>query len=367
MRSADMGGIKDLMTTPIRPISGDQARENTDRAELDRLRSTGSGVEQFQHRHKFLGPLVRGLTIAGSALAPDVARMIPGTDLHHQMLERQQEGRVAQDIGTEKAHSQMALSEEAQASRENAANAREQSMKDKLDQQNQKFVAGSEHEDANSPTGYVAQTIGGEWKPFTPPQSYKQTKGEATAEEMDARGKQADKLGLTGDERKFYLANGKLREPNPNQAQIDEDRKARLQRQREHDQDSRMQRYQNAHARWAEHKSAIERDQEHGYAKVENDWRKKYSADILKKKDTDPEKAEANAELERQKKLVEDSIQQRFRELGPEPQEPEPLQPLGGMVGDIGPAPKGSREGRTGTLPDGTRVIVNRGRLVKHH
>ena len=408
-KPVDMSPVRNLMTTPIRPISGDQARENTDRAELDRLRSTGSGVDQFMHRHKFLGPLVKGLSIAGSIISPGAAEAIPGTDLHHQGLMRQAEGRVQQDIGDEKAHSQMATTEEAQATRAEAERSREQGLKDKIDQQNTKFIAGSEKEDPNSPTGYTAQTIGGEWKPFTPPQSYKQNKGEATAAEMDERGKQADKLGLQGDERKFYIANGKLREPNPNQPQLDEDRKARQQRQREHDQDARTQHYQNDHARWAEHKSGIEKDQEQQYAKIENEWRKK-NADVLEKKDNDPDKQAAMADLERQKKLVEDAVQQRFKELGPEPQQPqvqaapaeaEPTDtseieqpiasvrapgpaPIGGKVqqpeqkpaeptsqpakpkpGDIiSAAPPGAKEGRTGKLKDGTAVVVKGRQLV---
>lgn len=212
-KPVDMGSVRNLMTTPIRPISGDQARENTDRAELDRLRSTGSGVEQFQHRHKFLGPLVRGLSIAGSVLAPGPASMIPGTDLHHDVLVHQAEGRVAQDIGTEKAHSQMANSEEAAAARNEATRVREEGMQDKITQSNAKFIAGSEKEDPNSPTGYTAQTVGGEWKPFTPPSSYKQTKGESFEDVQRQREKEADRLGLQGDKRTSYIANGKVAEP----------------------------------------------------------------------------------------------------------------------------------------------------------
>lgn len=212
-KPVDMSSVRNLMTTPIRPLSGDQAREQIDRAELDRLRSTGSGVDQFMHRHHVIGPIVKGLTIAGSILAPGPASMIPGTDLHHQVLEHQAEGRVAQDIGAEKAHSQIANSEEAQATRAEAERSREQHLKDTVEQQNQKFVAGSEHEDVNSPTGYVAQTIGGEWKPFTPPASYKQTKGEGFEDVQRQREKEADRLGLQGDQRTSYIANGKIAEP----------------------------------------------------------------------------------------------------------------------------------------------------------
>src|SRR6185369_3834594 len=70
----DMLPIGGLVTapTPARPISGDQAQEQKDRAELERLRTTGSGVSQFQKRHKFWGPIVRGLDIAGAVIAPGV-------------------------------------------------------------------------------------------------------------------------------------------------------------------------------------------------------------------------------------------------------------------------------------------------------
>lgn len=337
-KPVDMSSMRSLMTTPIRPISGDQARENTDRTELDRLRSTGSGVDQFMHRHRFLGPLVKGLSIAGSVLAPGPASMIPGTDLHHQVLEHQAEGRVVQDIGAEKAHSQMATAEEAQQAREEANRTREQGLKDKVSEANAKFIAGSEKEDPNSPTGYTAQTIGGEWKPYTPPQSYRESKSETSQAEFKQRQARAKELNLTGEDEKYFLANGKLREPNPNQPQLDEDRKARIQRQREHDQDTRMQHYQNDHARWAEHKSAIEKEQEQGYAKIENDWRKKYG-EVLDGKDTDPQKQAAMADLDRQKKLLENSAATRFKELGPEPQQPQiQASPAEGPVSAVAPA-----------------------------
>lgn len=411
--SPDNDSITDLMTKPMRPISGDQAqaqqdqaRETTDRAELDRLRSTGSGVDQFMHRHHILGPIVKGLSIAGSILSPGAAAAIPGTDLHHQVLVNRAEGNVQQDIGDEKAHSAIADHTEANL-------AREANTQGHLAAANAHFIAGSEHEDPNSPTGYTAQTVGGEWKPYTPAQSYKQTKGENSEAELKQRDARAKELNLTGEDLKFYRANGKLREPNPNQPAVDEDRKARLERQRQHDQEMQQQRYQSDHARWAEHKSAIEKDQEQEYAQVESAWRKKYGSesnnDVTDKKDTDPQKQAAMAELNANKKLVEDAAQARFKELGLEPQQPQfqaaapetqpaatkeadtsdipqpiasvrtgapapqtekPAKPSPGTQQTpkpgsvIGPAPAGKAEGSTGKLADGTKVVIKNGQIV---
>lgn len=85
-----------------------------------------------------------------------------------------------------------------------------------LKEQGQKFVAGSEQEDPNSPTGWTAQTLGGERKPFTPAGSQKQTDAEKHAAIMKQREQDVKELGLTGDDAKYYRANGKLREPGTN-------------------------------------------------------------------------------------------------------------------------------------------------------
>src|SRR6185369_2668812 len=99
-----------------------------------------------------------------------------------------------------------------------------------------------------------------------------------------------------------------------------------------------------------------------------------------------------------QKKLLSDSIATRFKELGPEPTIPaagapteapvaapapagtsvieqpiasvrtgEPVKPAASTPqakpagSDVGPAPPDAHEGRTGKLPDGTKVIVKGG------
>jgi hypothetical protein len=192
----------------------------------------------------------------------------------------------------------------------------------KSDKMNAQFVAGTEKEDEKSPTGWTATTVGGETKPFQP----KRSKSDDFNDTQGLYEKEADRLHLQGDDRKFYIANHKLREPNPNQSQVDEDKAARLQRQQEHDDEMREQHYQTNHARWAEHKSAIEKEQEAQYAKVEQEWQKKYGpqgADILGNREKSPDKIAAMAELTANKKLIEDAVQTRFKELGPEPETPE--------------------------------------------
>lgn len=89
----DSGSISDLMRSPIQPQSQSQAdmsalkgREAKDRAELNRLQDTGSGISQFAHKHSLLGKIIRPLEIAGSVIAPNVAAMVPGTELHHNLL-----------------------------------------------------------------------------------------------------------------------------------------------------------------------------------------------------------------------------------------------------------------------------------------
>jgi hypothetical protein len=77
------------------------SRKTQDEAELDRLQRTGSGLEQFQHRHPILGGAVRTAVGIGSAFFPTVAANIPGTDYHHQVLVNRAEGNVGRDVKQE--------------------------------------------------------------------------------------------------------------------------------------------------------------------------------------------------------------------------------------------------------------------------
>ncbi len=84
-----------LAPAPDPPTSRTQA----DQAELDRVQRTGSGIEQFQHRHPVLGTIARIGAGVGSALFPGIAAQIPGTDIHHQVLLNQDRAAVNQDLG----------------------------------------------------------------------------------------------------------------------------------------------------------------------------------------------------------------------------------------------------------------------------
>lgn len=77
---------------------------------------------------------------------------------------------------------------------------------------NETFVAGSEREDKKSPTGWVAETVGGETKPFTPKQQ-RNSKADDLRQTHQANEEEADRLGLKGDKREYFIANGKPREP----------------------------------------------------------------------------------------------------------------------------------------------------------
>lgn len=196
-----------ILTDPIKvQIGADQQREAKDRAEAERIRSTGSGVDQFSQRHHIIGPILKGLSIAGTALAPGLSAAIPGTDMHHNVLQNQADNRVEGDVSDQTKHFNMFDRIEANRMRDEANQSRES-------QANAKFTAGTEKEDPNSPTGWTAQTVGGEWKPYTPPSNFKQTKGESFAEIQRQRTIEADNQHLTGEKRELYIANGKLPDP----------------------------------------------------------------------------------------------------------------------------------------------------------
>lgn len=337
----DMSGISGLMTQPIRPISGDQNREQKDQAELDRLRTTGSGVSQFQKRHKYWGGLVRGLDIAGAAIAPGVSQMVPGTELHHKELVGEARGRVAQDIGDEKAHQAMQTSEEAQQARIEANRIREESLQDKISQANQKFVAGSEHEDPNSTTGWSAQTVGGEWKPYTPPSDHKQTKGESFEDIQGRRGKEADNLGLTGEKRTFYLANGKLHEPGTPAAGAQEYTEWKAAFSRDHGREPSAEEiaaYKHGGGAAGHPKdmrtahSAVEKDKQVQITSEANRFKKEWNQ-AYKDKTTDKDTLD-NLKAEHQARMdsIQSSYEQRIQELASEHQTGAPA----------GPAPVGN-------------------------
>jgi hypothetical protein len=99
-------------------------RVGADIAELDRLRSTGSGLDQFAAKpgglgHKLIAGLGRVGDIGLSALFPSVAAMVPGTALHHSLLMGQAAGNLSSDQATEQAQSE-AIEKQAKATQETA-------------------------------------------------------------------------------------------------------------------------------------------------------------------------------------------------------------------------------------------------------
>ncbi len=105
--------------TPKTPI---QTKYDQDQAELQRLQKSGSGISQLTHpvdaqgnpdtsKHpgfwkKFGSVAARIGDVAGTALFPGVTAQIPGTELHHDVLLNQQQGRVNSDLATEQQQAQ---------------------------------------------------------------------------------------------------------------------------------------------------------------------------------------------------------------------------------------------------------------------
>ncbi len=78
-------------------ITPDQSRLNQDQARLDADKASGSGIDQFSQHHHIIGPILRGLSIAGSALFPTIGAAIPGTDLHHQLQLKGDQENISDD------------------------------------------------------------------------------------------------------------------------------------------------------------------------------------------------------------------------------------------------------------------------------
>ena len=94
------------------PTSALSKQRMADQAELQRLDSTGSGIHQLGQKHHILGGLAKVADTIGSILLPGITARIPGTSLHHEMLERQQRGKVSSDL---KGEQEEALAEQEQA------------------------------------------------------------------------------------------------------------------------------------------------------------------------------------------------------------------------------------------------------------
>lgn len=104
--AADNGIAPIARPSGARPVITPEQRQANDQAELDRLKSTGSGISQIHN------PLLRGIArvgeIAGSVLFPSIVENIPGTELHHRQLVDQAQGSVANDLGVQSKQAQIA-------------------------------------------------------------------------------------------------------------------------------------------------------------------------------------------------------------------------------------------------------------------
>lgn len=106
-----MPGAAPSMGSPVLPSVSlappPPTQTQTDIAEYNRQKNTGSGVSQIQN------PLLRGIAraadIAGSVFAPNLAQFIPGTTLHHQLGMNQ----AAQNVATDQAEEQATTTQQA--------------------------------------------------------------------------------------------------------------------------------------------------------------------------------------------------------------------------------------------------------------
>lgn len=138
----DLSGLTTTSTSPVRSSAQarqeqDQERTARDQEKLDAMRAAPAGVVNFQHRHHILGPLVRGLEIAGSVVAPGVMTQVPGTTLNRNLNIARQSGVVKEDLGAEKESADIENKQEVDAIRQQAEADRRQAENDKVAYQQQ--------------------------------------------------------------------------------------------------------------------------------------------------------------------------------------------------------------------------------------
>lgn len=173
---------------------------------------------------------------------------------------------------------------------------------------------------------WYGTTYGGQKQETSPPKWYQtqQNKAQQRSDYFDQNTQEADRLGLKGKERTYFIANGKLREPNPGAEATTAAAKQRhsdaeADRQQRQD-DLNFNRYQARLAQWNKDKEQITKDQSAQYAKAEDQWRKDHATNG--KLSSEPlNSPAAQADLQRRKDQIESGIQARFQELGPAPQE----------------------------------------------
>lgn len=94
--SPQMAQMKPAVNLPGVSVAPSPTQAQTDTNELDRLKTTGSGISQIKN------PVGRTLAtignVAASLISPGLASRIPGTTEHHDQLVNNQEGIVNNDI-----------------------------------------------------------------------------------------------------------------------------------------------------------------------------------------------------------------------------------------------------------------------------
>ncbi len=81
--------------------SAPQQRIDAANAELNGPLSRGSGVDQYAHKHPILGTIAKIGDAVGSALFPTIAMQVPGTQLHHNQLVNREQNTIRQAQGEE--------------------------------------------------------------------------------------------------------------------------------------------------------------------------------------------------------------------------------------------------------------------------
>lgn len=90
------GMASHIAPAPVAKPSAIDERTAADEAELARKEKTGSGISQI--KNPFGRYALRGLETIGSIVSPSTAAMIPGTELHHDVLVGRDRRHIAQDI-----------------------------------------------------------------------------------------------------------------------------------------------------------------------------------------------------------------------------------------------------------------------------
>jgi hypothetical protein len=400
----DEQNISSLMSTPIQPMSQGQAtmqqlkdREGKDRTELNRLRDTGSGISQFAHKHSLLGKIIRPLEIAGSVISPSIAQMVPGTELHHALLENRQRNIVNQDEADEGRQEQMNNRDEVTRVKGEAEEEKRQHDV-AMEELKRQAEANKEANRAITWNANTRQFVKGD-KPYTPKdfqegaileQQYGIKKGPYT--ELWLREKR-------NQEPVTHIHNASAESQHYNDVKSAFARQYGHEPQSPEDFDTFNQMLKGEHGKSAANQHTF-KDQA-AVDKYSNDWYAKQRKAVLEEKSKvrglKPDAGDDDAGLQQEYGRIENEYKQRAADFESQKKnwysqlqsgkpvtvsenesgipeasagaagaaKPQSGAPVKYKTGDdVAAAPAGAKEGRTGKLADGTRVVVKGGRLV---